>query len=151
MTLNTCSALISFHGRLEDQVAKFYETLAGNERYAVGRETFLLFAKENKKHKEIVKRVYYEVITDGLEACYLNPVSEEHYSLNTNLTANTSYPSALRMAIEVEERSYLFCVDASEASKNFMADIPQALRTIAKRKAERREILKSLLDKASVQ
>ena len=144
MTLITCSAIITFYTAFEDQITKFYEDMANNKQYVAGRDTFLLFSKENKKHKENVRRTYYEVITDGLEACYIKSLNEEDYAIKTKLAANTTYSDAIKMAIDVEEKSQKFCTDAYESTKDFMADVSVALRTIAKRKAQRVEILKSL-------
>lgn len=144
MTLITCSAVITFYTTFEEQVAKFYADMANNKQYEAGRETFLLFSKENNKHKENVRRAYYEVISDGLEACYIKPLQEETYVIDTKLPANTTYPNALKMAVEIEEKSQKLCSDAYEATKDFMADVSVALKTVAKRKAQRAEILKTL-------
>ena len=91
-----------------------------------------------------MQRTYQEVITDGLEACYIKSLNEENYAVKTKLAANTTYSNALKTAIDLEETSNKFCTDAYEATKDFMADVSQAWRAIAKRKAQRAEILKSL-------
>ena len=148
MTLITCSAIISFYTAFEDQIAKFYDDMANNKQYAAGKDTFLLFSKENKRNKENVQRTYYEVITDGLEACYIKTLNEEDYAIKTKLAADTTYSNALKTAIGMEEQSHRFCIDAYESTKDFMADVSVALRAIAKRKAERKQILETLIDKA---
>lgn len=150
--LNTASEGISFYSRLEDQATKFYEELARNEKYAEGRETFLAFAKENKKHKEEVVRAYRYVITDAIEGCFaFGGLNEANYEINTELTAEMNYPDVLKMTIKVEEKSQKFCADAGEASRGLMHDVSYALLRVAKRKAKREPILKSLLEKAMAQ
>lgn len=147
--LNTASSAISFNNRLEDQAAKFYEELARDTKYAEGRKTFLDFAKENKKHKEDVVRTYRYIITDKIEAGFaFQGLNEADYKIDTELTADTSYPDVLRKAIKVEEKTQKFCADAAETSRGLLADISYAFLKVAKKKGKRKLILKSLLQKA---
>ena len=150
--LNTASSLITFNDKLEDQAVKFYEELARNEKYAEGRETFLAFARENKKHKAAVTMAYRYVITDAIEACFLlKDLNEGDYEVNTELTAGMSYSDILKMAIEVEKKTQKYCTDAGETSRGLLHDISDAFLRMAKRKAKRELILKSLLEKAMTQ
>lgn len=145
--LNTASAVISFYGRLEDQAGKFYADLA--QKYVEDRETFLAFAKESGKHKEIVSRAYQEVITDAIEAGFsFAGLNESDYQVKTELLGAMSYPDALQIALELEEKIHRFCIDASERSRSLLADIPQAFERVAKRKGERKLKLKELYDNA---
>jgi len=148
MGLNTASAVISFYSKLEDQAAKFYEDLARNEKYAEGRETFLAFARENKRHKEEVLRAYRQVITDALEACFFASLNESAYQVKTELTEDMSYSDVLKIAMELEERIYKFCIDAGKSSKSLLAGIPKAFERVAEIKAKRKLKLRSLYDKA---
>jgi rubrerythrin len=150
LALITASAAISFHGKLEEQAAKFYEDLARNEKYVAGKETFLAFAKENKKHGAMVLMAYRQVITDAMEACFaFTSVNESDYTFSTDLPEGASYSDALKVAMNVEEKIYKFCVDAAECSKGLLADVPQAFERLVIKKAKRKQILKSLIDKAA--
>jgi len=145
--LNTASLIISFYSRLEDQIAGFYEDLARNERYSDGRGTFLAFAKENKKHKEMVQRTYREVITDAIETGFsFSRLDERDYQVNTSLIEGPSFSDALKMAIDIEDKSFRFCANVSESSKALLADISQAFAWVANRKAKRKDILESLFN-----
>jgi hypothetical protein len=146
VALHTASAIISFYSRLEDQTAKFYNDVAENEEYSMGRETFLAFAQENKKQKSMIRRTYQEVITDALEACFSFPnLHEDAYLIDSELTDTLSYKEVLEKAINIEDKSYNFCTEASEKSKDLLAGIPQAFKRVAKRKAKRKLLLQSLL------
>jgi len=150
LALITASAAISFHSKLEEQAAKFYETQARNEKYAEGKETFLAFAKENKKHGSMVLTAYRQVITDAMEACFaFTKLNESDYTFSTELPEGASYSDALKVAMEIEESIYRFCVDAAECSKGLLADVPQAFERLVIKKAKRKQILKSLLDKTT--
>lgn len=143
--LNTTSAFITFHGKLEDEAGDFYRRLAGSGRYPEAEETFLALARENGKHKETVLRTYREVITDAFEGGFpLFPLNEEDYRINTELTDDASLPDILRRASEIEETSRRFCTDAAKSTRGLMADVPQAFEWVARAKARRERELVSL-------
>ena len=142
MALNTASALISFYSKLEDQTEKFYSCLAENKHYLKGRDTFLAFAKENKKHKMMVTRTYREGITDAFEACFsFTGLHEDAYRIDTEVSDDLSYTDVLKKAINIEETTYIFCTHTSEKARALLAGIPQAFNWIAKQKASRKQLL----------
>ena len=147
MGLNTASEVISFAKKLEEENAKLYEDLA--QRYMKGREILLSFAKENRKNIVQIERTYYEVITDAIEGCFAFNLNPDEYTFGTELTEKASYSDALCKAIGMEEKIVKFYSDAAEQSKSLMADVPRAFTIIAKKRDNRRAILKSLLDKAA--
>ena len=145
MLLNTASAVISFLTRLEEETAKFYADLA--QKYPEGKETFTFFSRDNQKNKTMLERAYYGVITDALEACFsfkegLNP---EAYKVGTEITEEASYLDALKIALKTEENIYKAYTDAASLSEALMADVPQTLRKIAKKRDERIVKLKALI------
>jgi len=142
----TASAIIGFAGRLEDNSSKFYEMLA--EKFPDEREIFLVFAKESEKNKMLVTRTYQETITDAIEACFsFKGLNLCHYLVETKLTKDTSYPEALKMAIELEKKASGFYSDVAEKSKPLLATIPKAFEKVATMRNKRNLKLKSLLDK----
>ena len=147
VALHTASAIISFHSRLEDQTAKFYSAVSENEKYSDGRETFLAFAKENKKQNAMIRRTYQEVITDAFEACFsFTNLHEDEYRIDNELTDDLSYVEVLEKAINIEEKSDTFCTQVSEKSEALLPGITQAFKRVAKSKMKRKLLLQSLLD-----
>ena len=140
----TCSAIISFAEKLEDNSSKFYEELA--EKYTEGRETFHAFVKESMKNKVLITRTYQETITDALEACFIQ-INLSGYLAETTLKEGITYLDALKMAIELEEKASEFYLDAAEQSKSLLATIPRAFQRVAKTRKNRKLKLKLLLDK----
>ena len=141
--LNTAGAFIRFHGEIEDKIIDFYKNLAIDERYSEGRDTFSDFSKENQKHKEMILRTYREVITDALEAAFpLRSLDEADYEINTKLTGDMNLQDVIKRAIEIEEKSQKYCVDAGESTSGLLADIPQAFEWVARRKTRRIQKLK---------
>jgi len=141
--LTTCSAIISFAEKLEDNSSKFYEELA--EKYEENKEIFLAFAKEGRKNKVLVTRTYQETITDALEACFIQ-IDLSNYLAETTLKEDMSYLDALKMAIELEEKASKFYFSAAEQSKSLLATIPRAFRKVAERRNNRKPKLKSLVE-----
>jgi len=137
----TCSAIISFADKLEDNSSRFYEKLA--EKSAENKETFLAFAKESRKNKVLVTRTYQETITDALEACFIQ-INLSNYLAETTIKEDMSYLDALEMAIELEERASSFYFDVAEQSKSLLATIPRAFRKVAEKRNNRKLKLKSL-------
>jgi len=138
----TCSAIVSFAEKLEDNSSKFYEQLA--EKYPEGKETFLAFAKESKKNKVLVTRTYQETITDAIEACFIQ-INLSNYLAETTWKEGMSYHDALKRAIELEEKATKFYLDVAERSKSLLATIPTAFRKVAEGRNNHKLKLKSLL------
>jgi len=138
----TCSAIISFAEKLEDNSSKFYKELA--EKYTEGKETFLAFAKESWMNKVLVTRTYQETITDAIEACFIR-IDLNDYLAETTLKEGMSYHDALKKALELEEKAGKFYLDVAERSKSLLATIPRAFRKVAERRNDHKLKLKSLL------
>ena len=145
MELNTASEVISFARRLEEDGVKLYEDLS--QRYVESRETWLSFAKENRKNVVQIERAYYGVITDAIEGCFAFKINPDEYTLKTELAENASYSDVLNEAINMEEKIIKFYSDAAEQSKSLLADVPRIFAIVAKKRGERRAKLESLLHK----
>jgi len=144
----TASAIIDFAEKLEEDSSNFYENLA--EKFAEKKSVFLSFAQESRKNKVLVTRTYRETITDALEACFsFEGLNLNVYAVTANLTKDTEYSEALRMAIELEDKAHKFYSNVAELSKCLLATIPGAFRKVAERRSNRKQILKSLLDQAT--
>jgi len=142
MKLQTASSVISFARELEGESAKFYEDLA--QRFAEGEDSFLGFAKENKKNVVQIERAYYGVITDAIEGCFAFDVESDDYAIETALAEKTGYSDALSQAIKMEETIVRFYTDAAEQSQSLMADVPRAFMVIVRKRNDRLAKLRSL-------
>jgi len=140
MKLQTASAVISLSKELETASAGFYEALA--EKFAEGKESFLAYAKENRKYIVQTERSYYSVISDALEGCYSFNLDSDDYALDTAVPA--SYADAVKAAIKNDETVVKFYSEAAQQSESLMADVPRTFKMIAKKKLARIDTLKSL-------
>lgn len=145
MKLHTASETISFAKKLEDESAKFYKDLS--QKYGKDEDAFLSFGEENRKNIAQTERAYYGVITDAIEGCFAFDVETDEYTFETELADKANYADALSRAIEIEEKIIKFYSDAAEQSSSLMADVPRAFKMIAKKRRNREEKLRALLEK----
>ena len=144
MKLNTASSTISFSKELEDDSARFYESLI--EKYPEAREPFSLFVKENKQNKVLVERAYYGVISDAIEGCFsFEDIDTDDFTIGVGLVENSSYSDALNRAIVMEEKIMKFYSAAAEVSKALIGDVARAFSRVARKRGERIHRLEALL------
>ncbi len=106
-----------------------------------------MFAEESRKNGLLVTRTYQETITDALEAGFsFRGLNLDDYPVETTLTMGTSYPNALNMAMQLEEKASEFYLDVAERSKSLLATIPRVLRETAEKRRKRRLKLALLLN-----
>ena len=146
MIIHTASEGITLARKLENDSAAFYEALA--KKYAADADTYLSFAKENKKNIAQIDRAYYGVITDALEGGYALNLETDKYSLKTALAASVKQADALKQAGAMEDTIIDYYTVAAEQSRALMADVPQTFLLVAKKRKVRKEKLQELLDKA---
>ena len=145
MRIHTASEAISLARKLEEESAGFYESLS--MKYAQDAETFLAFAKENRKYVVQVERAYREVITDAIEGGYAFNLESDEYELETALTDSGSFSDALQRAIEIERKLVGFYSGAAEQAETLMADVPRAFKMVARKRSSRLSKLESLAER----
>jgi rubrerythrin len=141
MRLNTASQVISLARKIEEDGTHLYETMA--QRFAANREMLLSFAKENKKSIAQVEMAYYGVITDAIEGCFAFDIDPDEYTMEARLAEGAAWAHALRLAIEMEERTLRFYTVAAEQSKSLLADVPRVFSISAKKRGERLQRLRA--------
>jgi hypothetical protein len=142
MILHTASEGITLARKLENDSAGFYEELARRNQQHV--ESFLAFARENKKNIAHIDRVYYGVITDAIEGSYAFNMESDKYTLDSSSSKTKSNPEMLKQALLIEGKIIEFYSDAAEQSQSLMADLPRAFTMIAKKRNNRISSLKLL-------
>jgi rubrerythrin len=146
MELNTAAAVIKFAQEVEEKSAKFYDECA--KIYKEGEEEFLSFVGENKKNVSLVKRAYYGVISDALEACFsFKGLKVDEYLFDTEFDESAHLSEILKMSMEMEDKIQRFYQRAGELSESLLADVPRALKKVAEKRNERKQKLKSLLER----
>ncbi len=146
MELNTAAAVIRFASDVEEKSAKFYDDSA--KRHKEVAETFLSFVRENKKNVTFVKRTYYGVISDALEACFsFKGLTVDEFLFEAEFDEKAGLSEILKMSLEMENKIQKFYRRAGVLSESLLADVPRALRKVAEKRNERKQQLESLLDR----
>jgi len=144
MQLNTASAVIRFATEVEEKSAKFYDDCAKRHREIA--ETFLSFVRENKKNVTFVKRAYYGVISDALEACFsFEGLKTDEFLFKAEFDEKAHLSDILEMSLQMEDKIQKFYQKAGESSEKLLADVPRAFKKIADKRKERKNELASLL------
>jgi soluble lytic murein transglycosylase-like protein len=145
MIINTMSEGISLAKKLETDSAGYYERMA--RQYPENAETWLAYAKENKKNFVQIERAYFGVITDAIEGCYALNLETDKYSIDTNLPANLASQAALKKAIVIETRIISYLTDSAAQSSALMADVPRTFIIVSKKHNNRIASLTTMLGK----
>jgi hypothetical protein len=143
MELCTASETLSFiREELEEKTAKFYEGLA--KRFPEKEETFLTFAKENRKYIKQVQMAYQFVITDAIEGCYAFNMETDLYAFDTELPDGAGLADAAGKALEIEEKILKCYSDGAEQSESLLADVPRNFKIVVRKRSGRLDTLKAL-------
>jgi hypothetical protein len=142
MIIHTMSEGITLARKLENESAAFYEALA--KKFAANAETYLAFAKDNKKNVAQIDRAYYGVITDALEGGYALNLEADKYIIKTTLAAGAKTADVVKQAVAMEDKIIDYYTVAAEQSRALMADVPQTFLLIAKKRKTRKEKLEEL-------
>ncbi len=142
MIIHTAAEGITLARNLENESARFYEELA--KQLPQNAETFLTFAKENKKYITQIERAYYGVITDAIEGCYAFNLESDKYKLDTAVPDKAEPAAVIAQAVKMEEKIVQFYDEAAEQSRSLMADVPRNFTIIAKKRDSRIAKLKTL-------
>jgi len=145
MRLHTTSEVISLARKFESESANFYRDLS--RRYSKDEDVFTSFARENEGNIVQIERAYYGVITDAIEGGFAFDMESEDFTFEAALAKDASYSNALDKVISIENNIIKFYLDAARQSDALMADIPGAFRRVARKRENRRTVLKQLLDK----
>jgi len=139
----TASAVVNFAVELEAACAALYEAMA--RTYEKEQSIFRELAKENEKNERLVRRTYYEVVSDALETGFsFEGLDLLNYTLDCRLE-NKAQSEAVTMALRSEERIEQFYLAAAEQSKSLLADVSRVFEKLIRQRKARKATLRKLL------
>jgi len=142
MKLSTASETLSFLRELEEKLALFYEDLA--QRFPEQKDTFLAFAKENRKYNKQIQMAYQSVITDAIEGCYAFDLEADEYTFDTDLPEGADLAQAAARALEIENKILACYTLGAEQSGSLLADVPRNFKIVLRKRKPRLEQLKAM-------
>ncbi len=144
MELGTLGAVLAFAIKLEGHSAEFYQEAASLAQDSPASDVFLPLAKAKRKRKELLERSRRENINEML----LEPIGGlkgSDYLIETELSSQVGYYDALRLAMEWEEKSRRFYVDA--AGRVNLVEVTRVFEKLAEENADHKLKVESLHDK----
>jgi hypothetical protein len=106
---------------------------------------FLSFAKANKKNESRVRSAYYNVVTDALETNFSFRGLPSDFTI-PELPEDIPVVNILTISMDMEQHIQDFYLKAAEQSESLLADVPVAMRRVAKSRDQRKVGIKSLLE-----
>jgi hypothetical protein len=141
MTLHTASEVIGLLRRLEEETAYFYDRLSGRGR---DTETWLGFAKDNRKNVKDVERAYYNVISDALDGTFAFDIEDIGFDLNLGLPESAPYALAVGKASVAEKKIADLYSLATRQSQSLLPDVSRAMKAVGQKRQTRMEKIESL-------
>ncbi len=142
MKLQTASSTISFVKELEEKAAKFYDEVP--KKFGKDEDTWVSFAKENRKFAKQIQMAYQNVISDAIEGCFAFDLESDNFDYDTDLPENASYNDAVDKALAIEGKITDLYTVGAEQSGSLLADVPRNFKIVIRKRSGRIEKLKSL-------
>jgi hypothetical protein len=139
MQLQTTSETISFIREYEHLIAGYYDELA--TRFPERADDFTALAADNRKYFVLLERAYFSVISDAIEGGYAFDMDPDAYQFDPALAADATLDQAVKQALALEQTSIEFYTLAAEQSAALMADVPQTMKQIVKKKLRRQDVI----------
>jgi len=140
----TASAVVTFAVQLEVACAEFYEDIA--RTCETEQDVFMELAQENLRNGKLLKRAYYEVVSDALETgfCFEGLELSEH-TVDCRQPEGLSRSEIITLALACEDKAERLCQIAAERSESLLGDVPRVFAKLARQREDRKTMLSKLL------
>jgi rubrerythrin len=143
MQFETFEDIMDYAIEKEQEAADFYEGLSKQEKALGAQETFLGFAKEERKHKEMLENFSKENVGDyTIEK--IPDLKRSDYLVDIEYEPVMSYADILRLAMKREEKALKFYTDFGEKTEN--EDHRKLFQVLGQEEAKHKLKLETILD-----
>jgi len=149
VNLRTASQVLGVARQLEDDAARFYQSMS--ETHATNGELFLGLAKQNKRNIVLIDRAYLSISNDAFETGFCFDIDIDDGTIRLEHSGRDGNSQCLQDAIEHEKKAGAFYSIAAEQSKSLLAGVTRTMVQIAATKEDRLKTLISLLAAGSAQ
>lgn len=147
MKFDSIEEILAFAIDRENEAAEFYENVSRDEDFAPAKELFTQFAREERKHREMlegftgnpqkIKEYGYEWIPD---------IKRSDYMVDTKYRQGMPYPDILKIAMKREEKALKLYNDLASKTEN--EDFIRLFQILAQEEAGHKNYLETLYDDA---
>jgi len=143
MQFESFEAIISYAIEKEKEAAAFYEEAGRQEKFSGAKETFQSFAKEEKKHQDMLENFSEENI-EYYKIEKIPDLKRSDYLVDMEYEPGMGYSDVLRLAMKREEKAVKFYTDYSE--KAGKQEHKKLFQILAQEESKHKLKLETLLD-----
>lgn len=145
MNFKSFEELVQFAIEKENEAVDFYENASAQESYSGGKETFLGFAKEEKKHKALLEGFLKGDKNLGdYRFKWVPDMKRSDYMVDLKYKKGMAYPEMLRLAMKREEKALQLYNDL--ASKSEKSDLVKVFKMLSQEEATHKLKLETIYD-----
>jgi rubrerythrin len=143
MDFENFEKILEFAIEKEQEAVRFYEELSSQEAYAAGKERFLEFAAEERKHEEMLRNFTKENL-ENFEAAPVPDLKRSDYAVDFNYSPGLPYSDVLILAAKREEKA--LALYSALAEKAEMEEQRKIFEFLAREEAKHKLALETILD-----
>jgi len=143
MKFENFEKIVEFAIEKEREAVEFYEELSSQEAYSAGKERFLEFAAEERKHEKMLRNF----TKDQLKHYEAEPVPDlkrSDYVVDFNYSPGLPYSDVLILAAKREEKA--LALYSALAEKAEIEEHRKLFEFLAREEAKHKLALESILD-----
>jgi len=145
MNFKSFEELIQFAVEKEKEAIAFYESASIQESYSGGKETFLEFAKEEKKHQVLLEGFLKgDKKLGDYKLKWVPDMKRSDYMVDPKYKKGMAYPEMLRLAMKREEKALQLYNDL--ASKSEKPDLVKVFKMLSQEEATHKLKLETIYD-----
>ena len=145
MNFKSFAELIQFAIEKEKEAIAFYENASTQEPYSGGKQTFLEFAKEEKKHKALLEGFLKgDKKLEDYKFKWVPDMKRSDYMVDLQYKKGMAYPDMLRLAMKREEKALQLYNDL--ASKSEVPDLVKIFKMLSQEEATHKLKLETIYD-----
>jgi rubrerythrin len=143
MQFESFEEIMSYAIDKEKEAAAFYEEASRQEKFSGAKETFQSFAKEERKHQDMLENFSEENI-EYYKIEKIPDLKRSDYLVDMEYEPGMGYSDILRLAMKREEKAVKFYTDYSE--KAGKKEHEKLFQILAQEESKHKLKLETLLD-----
>ena len=143
MQFDSFEDIMSYAIEKEKEAQAFYEEASQQEKYSGAKDAFASFAKEEKKHQDLLENFSEENI-EHYKIEKIPDLKRSDYLVDIDYEPGMPYSDILRLAMKREEKAVKFYTDFSERTET--EGHQKLFQVLAQEESKHKLALETLLD-----
>ena len=145
MEFTSIDDVVDFAIEKEHEAAVFYREAADNEAYQAGKNVFIEYAEEEKKHENMLKEFKADKSAfSDYTFKKIQDIKRSDYLMEMEYEPGMSYHNIMRLAMKREEKAYKLYQKMSESSDN--DDLKNIFAILANEELKHKSTLEGMYD-----